>query len=353
MVAGEEPLELCEECGSPLVEGRCGACGGGFSDRASPVGAAPLDRRELSRVLGRNVGARAHGSYALSMQQEEGMAPLRREIDLLVERFGAPPEVKATVKRNAERLAIGIMDELGPTKAAIASVAQEFLRLGRNMTDVSSHMAEVHPGIDSLKDLVVEVYSKHEEGVRVLVNGRDRPHSAHAVGLFRRLRIPVFASDAGALVEIRGARMSRNGYDPRRVHPQGPSEFVIRSDDASFELFKVLKEARLTGALECTGEKLDALLRKYSVSKLHTTRLLLKEAGMLNPVNAEYAQLFRIKAGDGQGRSPRKLAEEALLEACEDLVPECLSDLIVRKYHLKPSSVRSLVVKHELESWRW
>ena len=90
-----EPLELCEECGSPLVDGICGACGNGYREGSSPAGAAPLERDELSRVLGRNVGARAHGSYALSMQQEQGMGPLRKQISLMVEQFNASPEAKA------------------------------------------------------------------------------------------------------------------------------------------------------------------------------------------------------------------------------------------------------------------
>ncbi|MGH9917470.1 MAG: hypothetical protein ACRD6W_01150, partial [Nitrososphaerales archaeon] len=89
-------------------------------------------------MLGRPVGARAHGSYALSMQQEQGMAPLRRQIDLLVEQFAASSEVKAAVKRKAERLAVRIMPEIGPTKAAIASVAHEFLSQGRNFAEVSA-----------------------------------------------------------------------------------------------------------------------------------------------------------------------------------------------------------------------
>ncbi|MDG7006631.1 MAG: hypothetical protein JRN06_00135 [Nitrososphaerota archaeon] len=346
MVAGEEPMELCEECGSPLVDGRCGACGTGYSDGASPVGAAPLDRRELSRVLGRNVGARAHGSYSLSMQQEEGMAPLRREIELLVERFGAPPEARAAVKRNAERLALGIVGELGPTKAAIACVAQEFLRLGRSMPDVSSHIAEVHPGIDSLKDLVVEVYPEPGRDVSVLVNGRGRPHTAHSAGVFQRLRIPIFVSDSGALFELRNARLTRDGYDARRVQPQGPTEFIVRIDDSSFGLFKVLKEARLAGLPGSSGD-LSVSFRKYSISKLPLTELLLKESGLFNEVSAEYAKRYASKAGDGQGRSPRKLAEEALQEACEAVVPASLSDLIVSKFRLKPAAVKFLLVRDE------
>ncbi|MDA4125510.1 MAG: hypothetical protein OK438_08735, partial [Thaumarchaeota archaeon] len=77
--------ELCEHCGSPLDKsGLCWSCAGsGFLSGSSPVGAAPLEKSELSRVLRRPVGERAHGAYALSLQQEEGMAHLRDEIESL------------------------------------------------------------------------------------------------------------------------------------------------------------------------------------------------------------------------------------------------------------------------------
>jgi hypothetical protein len=349
---GGEPLELCEECGSPLEEGVCRSCGPGFRNGSSPVGAAPLDRRELSRVLGRSVGVRAHGSYSLSMRQEERMAPLRKEIELLVERFSAPPEVKASVKQNAEHLAVKIMDDLGPTKAAIASVAQEFLRVGRNLVEVSTCISQVHPGMDRWKDLIVEVYPTPEGDLRVLVDGRERPFRSYSDGLYQKLRIPLFASDGGALVELKNARLTQRGYDAKRVEPLGPSEFQMGTGERNFELFKVLEEARLSGSVADSGADLSALFRKYSISKLPTTGRLLREAGMLQQVSAKYATLLTQKVGDGRGRSPRKLAEEALFEACADLVPGCLSNSIIRKYHLKQSEMSSLVVKSELAAWQ-
>ena len=132
VVKDGEPLDLCEECGSPLEDGFCRSCGIGFNEGNAPAGAAPLDRRDLSRVLGRNVGQRAHGSYALSLQQGEGMAHLRKEIELMVEQFNASPQTRNSVKQISERNAVKLLAELGPTKAAIASVAQEFLNLGED-----------------------------------------------------------------------------------------------------------------------------------------------------------------------------------------------------------------------------
>jgi hypothetical protein len=356
MAAGKEgePFDLCEECGSPLEDGVCRNCGAGFSGGASPVGAAPLDRSELSRVLGRGVGARAHGSYSLSMQQEEGMAPLRREVDLLVEQFTASPEAKSSAKQSAERLAVKVMEELGPTKAAIASVAQEFLRQGRSMAEVSSCVGRIHAGMDRVKDLIVEAKPDHEgEEMRVLVDGRDRPFSSYGYGLYAKLRILVFSSDDGKLLEIKGAAVTKKGYDPRRmVRAASWSEFQIRVEERNFELFKILEEARLSGRGEVAGTNQSAMLRKYSISRLRLTERLLREAGLLQRVSGEYVRLFAEAVGDGRGRSPRKLAEEALIEACEEVVPAYLRNSLWQKYHLKASGMRSLVVVSELAAWQ-
>jgi hypothetical protein len=285
------------------------------------------------------------------MQQEERMAPLRKEIEALVERFSVAPEVKATVRQNAERLAFRIMDDIGPTKAAIASVAQEFMRVGRNITEVSSCISEVHPGMDRWRDLIVEVYPDPAGDVHVLVEGRERPFRSYSYGLYRKLRIPVFSSDGGALAELRNARLTGDGYDPRRIEPLKPTEFVILADDRNFELFKVLKEARLSGGAGGASPDLNALFRKYSISKLPLTERLLREAGLLRQVSIEYAEAYERKVENGRGRSPRKLAEEALTEACEGVVPAYLTSSISKKYHLKQSGMASLVVKSELAAW--
>ena len=349
VIHNREP-DLCEECGSPLVDGFCGSCGTGYAAGASPVGAAPLERRELSRVLGRSVGARAHGSYSLSMQQKPGMAPLRREIDLLVEQFSASPELKASVKQGAEKLAVKIMDEFGPIRAAIASVSQEFLRRGRSMAEVSSRIARVHPGMDRLKDLVMEVRpSRGPEEVRVLVDGMERPFTFTGRSLYLRLRVPLFASDDGRLLELKGAELTVRGRHPKRLSRLGSSEFQVKADE-SFELFKVLAEARLAGLPVDGGNPVAPL--KYSIPKLPLTDLLLRESGHFLEVSREYTRRLSEKVADGGGRSPRKLAEETLFEVCENTVPAYLSEMIIRKHHLKPSGMRSLVVKAEMARWQ-
>ena len=347
-----EPLELCEECGSLLRNGSCEACSPGLADGGSPVGAAPLDRRELSKVLGRSVGVRAHGSYALSIQQEKGMAPLRREIDSLVERFKASAEVKRTAKQSAEKLAVKVMEDLGPTKAAIVSVAQFFIAQGRNFVEVSSCISLVHPAMNRLGDLWVEVHPESTGEIRVLVGGRDRPFKSYPNGIYRKLRIALFASDRRSLFELKNARLTQGNYNAKKLETLGPSKFRANADERSFQLFKILEEAKLSGKINAGSADTVALLRKYSVSKLPLTQRLLRESGLLRQVTAEYTRLLTHEVANSRGRSPRKLAEEAVIEACICVVPKYLSNLITRKHRLIQSQVRSLVVLSELAEWQ-
>jgi hypothetical protein len=210
----------------------------------------------------------------------------------------------------------------------------------------------IHSKVDQLKDLVIEVYPSPDGEIRVLLDGRERPFTSYAEGLYKKLRIPLFVSDSGALVELKNAVITRDGYDDRRVRLLVRSELEIRVDERNFELFKLLEEARLTGGLVPGPLDATALIRKYSISKLPLTEELLRTANLLPAVNAEYMSRFAGKLKDGRGRSPRKLAEEALVEACAEVVPEFVSSEIIERYRLKPARMKSLVVLPELVAWQ-
>ena len=78
-------------------------------------------------------------------------------------------------------------------------------------------------------------------------------------------------------------------------------------------------------------------VRKYSISKLPLTEELLRGANLLPAVSAEYMTRLAEKLRDGRGRSPRKLAEEALIEACSAVVPE----FVARRWPRDTTSSRS------------
>ncbi len=319
------------------------------------MGTAPLGKSELAKVLGRGVGDRAHGAYSLSMQQAEGMAHLREEIESMVEQFNASPQTKNSVRQSSERNAVKLLPELGPTKAAIASVAQEFLSLGRSVAEVSFFIARVHPRVGRLSSLVLEVYAPEAgSAVDVLVNSRKREFKSYSEGLYRTLRITVYCWDGGAIVELRNAVLCRGGYPTKRMKVFGPSKFALILPEKTFQLFKILEEAKLSGVIPSSELVVDPVnvVRKYSVARLPFTERFLRETGYLSRVNARYSAILRQKLRNGSGRMPRKLAEEALIEACQMEVPAFMSDLVVKRYRLKPSEMSSLLVLSELEAWR-
>jgi len=354
-MAGPGQAELCEHCGSPLDEsGLCWSCGaGGFRQGSSPIGTAPLEKSELAKVLRRGVGDKAHGAYSLSMQQAEGMSHLRDEIESMVEQFNASPQTKNSVKQSAERNAIKLLPHLGPTKAAIASVAQEFLSLGRSVGETSLYISKVHPRVGRLSSLVIEVYAPDGGIVEVLVNGRKREFKSQSEGLYRRLRIPVYCWDEGAVMELCNAVLCAGRYPAKRMRAVGP-KFLLVLPEKTFELFKILEEAKLSGAIPAGELVIDPInvVRKYSVAKLPFTERLLRTTGYLNAVNARYSAILRQNLRYGNGRMPRKLAEEALIEACHREVPGLVAELVVKRYHLKPSEVSSVLLIPELDAWR-
>jgi hypothetical protein len=313
-----------------------------------------LDKGELSKVLRRGIGDRALGAYSLSLQQAETMARLRDEIDALVEQSNASPETRNSVKRSSERRAVKLLPHLGPTKAAIASVTQEFLSLGRSIGEVSLFVARVHPRIAGLSSLVLGVFVPDEgAAVEVVVNVRKRDFKCYSEGLYRRLRIPVYCWDAGATVELRNALLCRGEYPAKRMRLIGPSKFVLVLPERTFQLFKVLEEAKLSGVIsEAEQEETLRFSRKYSIARLPFTERFLRETGYLNVVNASYSAILRRELRNGRGRSPKKLAEEALIEASTKSVPDFVAELIVKKYRLKPSKMRSLVIRSELAAWQ-
>jgi hypothetical protein len=312
-----------------------------------------LEKSELSRVLRRSVGGRAHGAYSLSLQQAEGMAHLREQIESMVEQFNASPQTKNSVKMSSERNAIKLLPHLGPTKAAIAAVAQEFLSLGRSVGESSLYISRVHPRVGRLSSLVIEVYVPDGGTVEVLVNGRRREFKSQSEGLYRRLRIPVYCWDEGAVLDLGNAVLCAGRYPAKRMRAVGP-KFLLVLPERTFELFKILEEAKLSGAIPAVELVVDPInvVRKYSVGKLPFTERLLRATGYLNAVNGRYSAILRQKLTHGNGRMPRKLAEEALIEACHREVPGSVCEMVVQRYHLKPSEVSSLLLLPELDAWR-
>ena len=153
-------------------------------------------------------------------------------------------------------------------------------------------------------------------------------------------------------MELGNAVVCAGRYPAKRMRAVG-SKFLLILPEKTFELFKILEEAKLSGAIPNGELVIDPInvVRKYSIAKLPFTEKLLRETGHLNMVNARYSAILRQRLRNGKGRMPRKLAVEALIEACYRGVPSSVCDLVVKRYHLKPSEVSSLLLLPELDAW--
>jgi len=223
------------------------------------------------------------------------------------------------------------------------------------MTEVSLFIARVHPRVGRIGSLVLTAYPQDEaKVVEVLVNSRLREFKSYSDGLYLKLRISLYCWDNGAMVELRNAVLCKRGYPTKKTMLRGPSNFVLVLPERTFQLFKILEKAKLLGVQQTSGHSVDpnTVARKYSIAKLPFTERFLRETGYLNRVNVRYGAILRKSLANGKGRMPRKLAEEALIEACNREVPPFVADLVVRKYRLKRPEMSSLLVLAELEGWR-
>jgi hypothetical protein len=98
----------------------------------------------------------------------------------------------------------------------------------------------------------------------------------------------------------------RGCYPAKRMGAVGP-RFILVLPERTFELFKILEEAKLSGAIPAGELVIDPIsaVRKYSVAKLPFTERLLRATGYLNTVNGRYSAILRRKLRNGNGSMPR------------------------------------------------
>jgi hypothetical protein len=269
----------------------------------------------------------------LNEQQE---VAVHKKVEALVDQFAASTsaEVRNSVMAAAENLATRLLrsEMISLDRAVIASVAREFLDRGMGFREIVRAIARLYPNAAEQEDLLVEVVLEKEndkgtEELCVLVGGRERRFKTYSKGVTKVLSVTLYDFDSNAGIEIHGAAVVAGGYDKRRVELTDSKTtrktLRVKADRKSYELYKLLKEAHLD--VESVGsdhrpivarvDNSDYLLRRFSLSKLILTTLLAFEVGLLRKLESEYCSIAREMFRRSDGRSYRKLAEDALLEA--------------------------------------
>lgn len=387
-----EPLELCEDCGAPLHGRVCPNCSSSgyrvptdYYDGSNPYGEAALGREKLGAVIDRTVwdqearklrkGAASPGAretnFLNSMLQDQRQVQIHKRVERLVTLFNVSREVQARIAAKAEVQGKRLSKDgrLSLDKAVIVAVANEFLNLHTSFREVSRCIAAVYPAIGELSDLAVDVRTADPEAVTVLVNGAERKFKKLRLGGRRgrevyRLAIPVYVFDNHANVELRNAVFLPNfadeHFNARRAEEVNQQVLTLKVDERNYKLFKLLKEARLEAGLTNGEKDVRMLLRRYSISKLPLTSLIMSELGIIGQVQNKFWAILSEKVRDGRGRSPLKLAEDALIEAANQVVfslPDSrgrLAALLRTECSLRSSKLKSdgVVIRSELKAWK-
>ncbi len=389
---GAEPLELCEDCGAPLHGRVCPNCSSsGYSavvdyrEGSNPYGEAAMELGKLRAVVDRTVwdedakklrkgavspGAR-ESNFLNSMLQDQRQVQIFKRVERLVSLFNVSREVQERITAKAELQARKLARDgrMGLDQAVIAAVANEFLNLHASFREVSKRIAAAYSEIGELSDLAFDVRTENPDAVTVLVNGAERKFKKVRLGGRQgrevyRLTIPIYISDNHAKVQLRNAVLLPNfadeHFNARRAEEVNRQALTLKVDEKNYKLFKLLKAARLEAGLGKGEKDIRMLLRRYSIRKLPLTSLVMSELGIIGQVQTRFWAILTEKMRDGRGRSPLKLAEDALIEAADQVVSSLpyskgrLAALVLTECSPRRSNPKSdgVVIRAELKAWK-
>ena len=398
---------------------------GGFSDTNSPRGAASYSRRDVGRIVHRPVSQRYANKLNADSRDaaEENLVTKIREC---VFQFGLEQRGRESFQQEAEGWARRVKKDGEATETEIAffAVLKTARARGWSFEKAVERLAVVDRRVAAVDDLRIGVLLEkpallglggnnsggdraEDAKVSVRVGGeqRDVEEFQNGAKVNRLLRIPVYTTDDGKVLELRGALLFVTKVNGRSVCEGGEKRLEVRDAHTavvrvgrSFALLKLLKKIELsegyTPPPAVEAPAVGLFLRRFWTERLPLTEDFLREAGMLALFRSKYSELFRrefdaagikeelekaswdegkkcwVVAGrDGRTRegpllrSPRILAREVLLAADAEVwsaTPPYAKVTVVRLADerelsdddRKYTGRKGFVVKSELKVWR-
>jgi len=334
--------EHCDICGYPLEEdGSCWNCSkkNTYLESSSPVHPV-LTQREVSEIVGEPVGNKR---YRALQPQPDG-TNLHIQIDRLASQFGFSEEVRKRIVTEAEPLAARLVDDrllnekFESPKAAAVAVALVLTRQYRmTLKEVTMGLSRVQRDLGRLSDLHFKIQASMKTKMEMKMNGRPEDVKVFVNGERRKVRmkleggpyawvdVPIFVEDNHAKVRVEGGTiLLTDGPQQKQYEVLGPHELRVKTTKESYVLFRFMKKAAALG-IGCPSSSLpshldpEELAKKHPITKLTFTQQLVRAAGVsIWGLQDRYRQILTRKMKDCPGRSPRKLAEEAVREACRE-----------------------------------
>jgi hypothetical protein len=341
----------------------------GYTDGSNVRGAASLKPREMSKAIGGNKGRRFSQRYTnmLNAASRDAGESLFLKVRELVEQLGLDPTVKEAVNEKAEALAARMRKNGGSdvkeNEVALAACIRVMQGCGWSLRRIAERLAKADRKILAVEDLRVGVIilpkgkmvpngnrSSGNAGLSVRVGGEERRVEVlnNGVAFTKLLRVPVFATDDGKLIEFAGASIwtreerssklvcsscrkptmtvSESGEmacskcggtvwereaagskvlcpsEPRRLEVLDAHRAVVKIGD-SFESLKLIKRVELRSEHSPLSperpadkgvrqEEARLLLRRYSTEELPLTEYLANSVGALMQLRAKFAERF-------------------------------------------------------------
>jgi hypothetical protein len=338
-----------------------------YSDHNNIAGEEAMTQSDFQKVFytrdGRRMGRKSWLQYR-GLLADRYAGPLSRKVEVLVSQFEVSPEVRSRISQQATSEACRLVKggDLSADRAAVASVAQEFLRLGWDLASITKRISSIRPWVARTGSVEVMVRSKRGQKVRVLVDGIPRRHRSLVQGpSLWTLVIPLYLMDQGALLRLVGVDAVYQCQEEGFLIKERRASFRVSVQPRSFELFKLLKECCIDIGDSQVDRETATLVRRYSLDKLSRTSELLRGLGCHRAFNEVFVSLFLRKLSTEHGRTPRILAEEALRMADSAIVSSL--DQESRDYARTLEAVRwapqdarggglsSLVARGEISVW--
>lgn len=375
-----------------------------YIDTNSLRGAASLSRAEIATFIDHPVSQKL-ANMLNAMSRDEKIETLKLKIKDIVEKLRFESKIKEDIMVKAEQMIIHLkkIDELDANEIAIATITPILQSYGWSLKKITQVIETIDKRFAAVKDLEIAVNPEHEiktdkinNQIKVTINGEPRNFKIlnNENMTTKLLKIPVYATDNDKVLEIQGAKIciqhKKDGNENIKLVCRTNSKRlqIIDAHRArlqlgdSFELLKLLKKVKLNSTVAQSNimhQEINAklLLRRYWTDKLPVTEHLLTYAGVLAQFRTKYSELFMTKyekeevrkrlmtakENDVLLRSPKSLAEEAILQTDEEIwssIPSMKKATIRRiaeerglsKEDLKYTGIKGFVVKSELKKWK-
>jgi hypothetical protein len=331
---------------------------GGFSASTNPFGEIAPSRSDFRQILGRVPSEKEHNFFK-SLYSDDESRSIHKLVESLVQNLVMNQTAKNSLMERVEGLAKKLIrtKNLGRSDSVLSALCTEASSsFGIGPVELVKRVAEAYPSIARLNSLQVRVKCPDPSRVKVFVGGAERTPKVHRDGMVYLLKFPLYIFDDGAIVKFENGKLAQ--VSDRRARVIDERTLLLKIDPRkAFELFKLMKKAIVDLGTPRYEKDFTMYLRRFPISSMPVTEWMMRQAGCLHLVQRRFAEIFREKLENGMGRSPGRLAVEALTEADREvyagMTPERRAHilLLLGKLGIPGAGDKGLILDWELRGW--